>query len=53
MSQVKLILGVLGTPPESLMKSSQNDILKRIIKSKGGFQIIMRFSFLLSYNFEF
>ena len=35
MSQVKLILGVLGTPSESVMKHCQNDILKRIIKSFG------------------
>ncbi|XP_005090387.1 mitogen-activated protein kinase 7 [Aplysia californica] len=35
MSQVKLILGVLGTPSEAVMKNCQNDILKRIIKSFG------------------
>ncbi|CAL1529184.1 unnamed protein product, partial [Lymnaea stagnalis] len=31
-TQVKLILGVLGTPSDALLKNCQNDILKRIIK---------------------
>ncbi|RUS81431.1 hypothetical protein EGW08_010815 [Elysia chlorotica] len=35
LTQVKLILGVLGTPSEKIMNNCQNDILKRIIKSFG------------------
>ncbi|GFO41214.1 mitogen-activated protein kinase [Plakobranchus ocellatus] len=35
LTQVKLILGVLGTPSEKVMSNCQNDILKRIIKSLG------------------
>ncbi|XP_076452875.1 uncharacterized protein LOC143288364 [Babylonia areolata] len=33
LTQVKLVLGLLGTPSESVLKNCQNDVLRRIIRS--------------------
>nr|KAG5704632.1 hypothetical protein BaRGS_025274 [Batillaria attramentaria] len=35
LSQVKLVLGLLGTPSDVVIKQCQNDVLRRIIKSLG------------------
>lgn len=36
-SQVKLIVGVLGTPSESVLKKCHHDILKKMIKGETAF----------------
>ena len=34
LTQVKLVLGLLGTPSEAVLKNCQSDVLRRIIKSE-------------------